>query len=151
MATWWEELTHWKRPWSLERLKVGEGDDRGWDSWMPSSTWWTWIWASSGSWWWTGKPGMLQSMGLQRVRQDWATELNWTELRSSIPKNTSILINNLPFPQWRWAWIHYVEMSLAFIWAVCKQTGNQPYLHQSSATFLSLHGPWWLSQQGIRP
>ena len=60
--------------------------------------------------------------------------LNWTE--ELIPKNTSILINNLPFPQWRRAWIHYVEKSVVFIWAVCKQTGNQPYLHQSSGTWL---------------
>ena len=54
-------------------------DDRGWDGWMASLTGWTWVWVNSGSWWWTGKPGMLQSMGLQRVRHDWVTELNWTE------------------------------------------------------------------------
>ena len=61
---WWEEPTHWKRLWCWERLKTGgKGDDRGWDGWMASPTRWTWIWASSGSWWWTGKPGMLQSMG----------------------------------------------------------------------------------------
>ena len=51
------------------------GDDRGWDGWMASPTRWTWVWVSSGSWWWTGRPGVLQSMGLQRVRHDWATEL----------------------------------------------------------------------------
>ena len=62
----------------LERLKVGEGGSRGWDGWMASPTQWTWIWVSFGSWWWTGKPGMPQSMGSQRVRHDWATELNWT-------------------------------------------------------------------------
>ena len=56
----------------------GEGDDRWWDGWMASPMWWTWIWVGSGSWWWTGKPGMLQSVGLQRVGHDWATELNWT-------------------------------------------------------------------------
>ena len=56
-----------------------EGDNRGWDGWMASLTQWTWIWVSSGSWWWTGKPGMLQSMGSQRVRHGWATELNWNE------------------------------------------------------------------------
>ena len=73
-----EELTHLKRPWCWERLKAGgEGDDREGDSWMASPTRWTWVWASSGSWWWTGKPGMLQSMGSQRVRHNWATELNW--------------------------------------------------------------------------
>ena len=69
-----------EKPWCWERLKAGGlGDDRGWDSWMVSLTLWTWIWASSGRWWWTGKPGMLQSMGPQRVRHNWATELNWTE------------------------------------------------------------------------
>ena len=48
-----------KRPWCWERLKAGEGDDRGWDGWMALPTWWTWVWTSSGSWWWTGKPGIL--------------------------------------------------------------------------------------------
>ena len=58
-------MTLWKRPWCWERLKAGgEGDDRGRDGWMASPTWRTWVWASSGCWWWTGKPGMLQSMGL---------------------------------------------------------------------------------------
>ena len=77
-ATWCEELTHLKRPWCWERLKAGgEGDDRGWDGWMALSTQWTWVWVNSGSWWQTGKPRVLQSMGLQRVRHDWETELNW--------------------------------------------------------------------------
>ena len=76
LATWCKELTHWKRPWCWERFKAGgEGDDRGWDGWMESPTQWTWVWASSRSWWWTGKPGVLQSMGSQRVGHDWATEL----------------------------------------------------------------------------
>ena len=56
----------------------GEGDDRGWDGWMASPTWWTWVWVNSGSWWWTRRPGVLQFKGLQRVGHDWATELNWT-------------------------------------------------------------------------
>ena len=74
-ATWCKEQTHLKRPWCWERLKVGgEGDNRGWDSWMASPTQWTWVWANSRSWWWTGRPGMLQSMGSQRVRHDWTTE-----------------------------------------------------------------------------
>ena len=75
---WCEELTHWKRPWCWERLKAGgEGDDRGWDGWMASPTGWTWIWVSSRSWWWTGKPGMLQSMQSQSQ-----THLSsWTELK----------------------------------------------------------------------
>ena len=58
----------------------GEGDNRGWDGWIASPTWWTWVWASSRSWWWTGKPVMLQSMGSQRVTHDWVTELNWTSI-----------------------------------------------------------------------
>ena len=70
-------LTHLKRPWCWERLKAGgEGDDRGWDGWMVPPTQWTWVWVNSGSWWWTGRPGMLQSMGLQRVWHYWV-ELNW--------------------------------------------------------------------------
>ena len=66
---------NWKRPWFWERLKAGEGNDRGWGCWMTSPTQWKWVWASSGSWWWTEKPGVLQSMGLQRVGHDWTTEL----------------------------------------------------------------------------
>ena len=78
LATWCKELIHLKRPWCWERLEAGgEGDDRGWDGWMASPTQWTWVWVNSRSWWWTGKPGMLQSMGSQRVRHDWVTELNW--------------------------------------------------------------------------
>ena len=80
-STWWDELTHWKRPWCWERLRAGvERDNRGWDSWMASPTQWTWVWASSGICWWTGKPDMLLSMRLQRVRHDWETELNWTDI-----------------------------------------------------------------------
>ena len=76
LATWCKELTNWKRPWCWERLKAGrKGDDRGWDGWMASPTQWTWVWVIFGSWWWTGKPGVLQSRGLQRVGQDWVTEL----------------------------------------------------------------------------
>ena len=64
-------LTHLKRPWCWERLKAGgEGDDRELDAWMASLTRWTWVWASSRSWWWIGKPGMLWSIGLKRVRHD---------------------------------------------------------------------------------
>ena len=68
--------THLKGPWCWERLKVGrDGDDRGWDGRMASPTQWIWVWVNSGSWWWTGRPGVLQS---QRVRHDWVTGLNWT-------------------------------------------------------------------------
>ena len=71
----WEELTHWKRPWCWERLKVGgEEDNTGWDDFMASPTRWTWVWASSGSWWWIRKPCVLQSMGSQGFGHDWAAE-----------------------------------------------------------------------------
>ena len=78
LATWGKELTHWERPWCWERLKAGEGNNKSWEGWMSSLSQWTWVWASSCSWWWTGKPGVLLSTGSQRVRQDWRTELNWT-------------------------------------------------------------------------
>ena len=94
LATWCEELPHLKRPWCWERLKAGgEAEDKRWDCRMVSSIQWTWVWASSNSWWWTGKPAMLQSMGLQSQTglRDWI-ELNW---------DYSVLIhiiqNNLPF------------------------------------------------------
>ena len=81
-ATECEELIHWKRPWCWKGLGAGgKGDNRGWDGWMASLTWWTWVWVNSLSWWWTGKPGMLWFMESQRVRHTWATELNWTELK----------------------------------------------------------------------
>ena len=72
----------WKDPDAGKYWAGGELDDRGWDGWMASLTQWTWVWVDSGSWWWTGRPGVLQSMGSLRVRHDWATELNWTELRN---------------------------------------------------------------------
>ena len=82
LATWCKELTHLKRPWCWERLRAGEeGDDRRWDGWMASPTQWTWVWVDSRSWWWTGRPGVLQSMGSQSVGHNWATEVNWEILR----------------------------------------------------------------------
>ena len=88
MATSCEELTHWKRLWCWEGLGAGgEGEDRGRDGWMASPTWWTWVWVNSGSWW-TGRPGVLQFMGSQRVGHDWATELNWTEPSLSLQSKT---------------------------------------------------------------
>ena len=81
LATSCEELIHWKRPWCWEGLGAGgEGDDRGWDGWMASPTWRAWVWVNSGSWWWTGRHGVLWFMGSQRVEHNWATELNWTLL-----------------------------------------------------------------------
>ena len=81
LATWCEELTHWRRPWWWEGLGAGgEVDNRGRDGWMASLTQWAWVWVNSGSWRWTGSPGVLQSMGLQRVGRDWVTKFNWSLL-----------------------------------------------------------------------
>ena len=83
LATSWEELTHWKGLWCWEGLGAGgEGDGRGWDGWMASLTRWSWVWVNSGSWWWTGRPGVLRFMGPQRVRHDWATELNSVSIQN---------------------------------------------------------------------
>ena len=78
---WPPDAKNWLtgKDWCWERSKAGgEGDDRGSDGWMASPTRWTWVWVSSGSWGWTGRPGVLHSMRSQRVRHDWVTELNWT-------------------------------------------------------------------------
>ena len=81
LATSCKELTHWKRPWCWEGLGAGgEGDDREWVGWIASLTWWTWVWVNSGSWCRTGRPGVLRFNGSQRVRHDWVTELNWTQV-----------------------------------------------------------------------
>ena len=72
------EVDSLKRLWCCGGLGPrGKGDDRGWDGWMASPTRRTWVWVNSGSWWWTGSPGMPRFMGSQKVRHDWATELNW--------------------------------------------------------------------------
>ena len=86
-----DELTHWKRPWCWERLRAGgEGDNRGWDGWMASPTWWIWIWARSGRWWGTGKPGVLPSMGWQRVGHAWATEKHQPKTNMKAPQVKSL-------------------------------------------------------------
>ena len=122
LATWCEELTHLKRPWCWERLKAGgEGDDRGWDGWMASPILWIWVWVNSGSWWWTGRPGVVWSMGSQRVRHDWVTELNWW---GSQGKNTEVVY--LSAFQWttfcqnsptmtRLSWVNLQDMGHSFI------------------------------------
>ena len=96
LATSCKELTHWKRLCCWEGLGAGgEGDDRGWDGWMASLTRWTWVWVNSGSWWWTGRPGVVRFMGSRRVGHDWATELSWaleeeTQERWSISLSLSL-------------------------------------------------------------
>ena len=83
-----------------DRRQEGEGDDRGWDGWVASPAQWTWVWANSWRWWRTEKPGMLQFMGSQSVRHDWATELNW--------KETSYQTTKI---EWKRKWISEDERS----------------------------------------
>ena len=91
--------THWQRPWCWEGLGAGgEGDDRGWDGWMASRTQWTRVWVNSGSWWWTGRPGVLRFMGSQRVGHDWATELNWVTSSTPLLIYCVSLGKTLPLP-----------------------------------------------------
>ena len=92
LATWWKEPTLWKWPWCWERLKAREGDGRG-DGWITSLTQWTWVRASSGRWWWTGNPGMLQSMGLQRVRHTGVTEQ---------PQQQTAVLSNMVAASYMW-------------------------------------------------
>ena len=120
LPTWCKQLTNWKRQWCWERLKAeGEERDRGWDSWMASPIQWTWTWANSGKWEGTGKPGMLQSMGSQRVEDDLATQkqhclrtmctytfLNFIELLIENVRASLIaqLEKNPPAMQDTWVW-----------------------------------------------
>ena len=92
-----------EKPWCWERLKAGEGVNRGWGGWMASLTQWTWVWVNSGSWWWTGRPDVLRFMGLQRVGHDWATDLIWSDakcmckLLSRYFRNSVTLFNKIAF------------------------------------------------------
>ena len=84
LISWSPDAKNWLigKDWCWERLKAGgEGDNREWDGWLASPIWWTWVWTSSRSWWWTGRPGVLRFMGSQRVGHDWVTELNWAEIK----------------------------------------------------------------------
>ena len=103
---WPPDEKNWliRRPWCWERLKArGEADNREWHGWMASPTQCTWIWASSGSWWWTGKPGVLQSMGSRRVRTEW---LNWTEIYKS---HANFLVMLMP------SWFFYFLSEFSFL------------------------------------
>ena len=99
----------------LGGIGAGEGDDRGWDGWMASLTRWTWVWVKPGSWWWTGSPGVLLFMGSQRVRQDWATELNWRDLSRIQRAGYKILILSIGETS-RYAGIATPHTALCLVW-----------------------------------
>ena len=161
LASWCEELTHWKRPWCWERLKArGEWDNRGWDGWMASLTQWTWVWASSGSWWWMGKPGMLQHMGSWRVGHNWETKVNWTELRrkgkaahckkgekwpwSTVPW-TWILNNEFCFLPWPGSpsarlWVSEVHWFVSLCFYTYTHTHTHTHTHTFSLSLIPFKG-----------
>ena len=104
-------MTHLKSPWCWEILRAGgEGDDRGWNGWMTSLTQWAWVSVNSGSWRWAGRPGVLQSMGLQRVGHDWATELNCLSY-----SNPNIYFFVIKFCIYSTFWKDYSEISFSFL------------------------------------
>ena len=154
LATWCKDLTHWKRPWCWERLRSGgKGDGRGWDDWMASPTQRTWVWANSGRWWRIVKPGVLQSMGSQRVRHDWATE-QWCfhfcgrcrmvipclmRITSSLGKTPKIhrwVLSNPPFWPQRTVLLEY-QLTQTEPFMVPSRTFWSPC--EERATIL----PWW--------
>ena len=108
---WPPDVKNWligKNPWCWERLKAGgERDDRGWDGWMASTTQWTWIRASSGSWWWTVKPGDAAAYAVTRVWHDWRTGLNWT-VSVAVPLLTGTGFWELIVPL-KWAMVEYLH------------------------------------------
>ena len=113
----------------------GEGDDRGWDGWIASPTRWTWVWVNSGSWWWTGRLGVLQFMGSQRVRHDWATELSWTELNGNYDTELS------GKPKWKLLrWPGTEPMSIA--WKAAMLTTIPPtHIHWASLIAQLVNNP----------
>ena len=134
---------HLKRSWCWERLRAGgERDDRGWDGWMASPTWWTWVWVDSGSWWWTGRLGVLRFMGSQRVGHEWATELNWTEL-----KGCSV---------WHCVCVH--AQSLSCVWlcvtlctVACQIPLSMKFSRQEYCSGLPFPSPGDLPDTGLEP
>ena len=126
LATWCKDLTHLKRPWYWEILKAGgEGDDWGWDGWMASLTRWTWVWVNSGSWWWTGRPGVLQSLRSQRVRHNWAIELNWAK-RTHLPcrrRRFAPSVRKVPWNKKLWTYLSILTWKIP-IHGVTKKPGT---------------------------
>ena len=143
--------------WNESVVAGGEGDDRGWDGWMASPSRWTWVWISSGSWWWAGRPDMLQSMGSQIVRHDWATELNWgknkkTRVTGSLRtcKSTRVRnsnkVNKLEGSEWS------PQIQVSWVMAECAPVSSVTrvkllLLFSSLVMFDSFATPWTVACQ----
>ena len=105
LAIWCKGLTHWKRPWCWERLKVGEGDDGGWDGWMVSPTQWTWVWVYSrvGD----GQVGLACCSPWDcRIGHDWVTKLNWGDIRKNQTQATHFYVT------WEMYWPRSIQMQI---------------------------------------
>ena len=129
-----------ERLWHLEGLRAGgKGDNRGWDAWMASPAWWTWVWMNSGSLWWTGRPGVLQFMESQRVRlSDW-TELNWTLLEGLCyweQVQNSIWLYQIPLKIRQWLCKLHVQSYMKF---TCIEDMLSAYTNNTWNFQLSVH------------
>ena len=134
----------------LGKMKAGgEGDNRGWDGWMASLTQWTWVWVSSGSWWWTGRPGMLQSMGLQRVEHDWATKPNMIITMMNVRYEWMlVIINTFTYSQslvWILSWNPVMDIMTPVYTGLSKQATDHWSSPQRCCT------PWSPPLPGISP
>ena len=114
------------KSWLIWKIKKGVG--YGWDGWMASPTWWTRVWVNSGSWWWTGRPGVLQFMESQRVGHDWATELNW-------PNNYNLNIRKINIGVTRRTWRETSKNSLTVCFQICVSILNRMF---SNCCFLEV-------------
>ena len=120
---WAPDVKNWltgKDPDTGKNWRWEEKGIRGWDGWMASPTQWTWVWARSGSWWWTGKPGVLQSMGLQRVRHDWVTELIYTKSYTKYFRCIFFFISSL-------YQMHKVNFHRRYCWTSYQVSISLPY------------------------
>ena len=141
-------MTHLKRPWCWERLRAGgEGDDRGWDGWTASPTQWTWVCIGSGSWWRTGRPGVLLFLGSQRVGHDWVTDLNWVRGKCGLCQIRQCIWHNRSYiPLWLWVCEAYSHCYLthpmdSFSTTLSLGCSLHPHYQHSAFTLLYLFSP----------
>ena len=154
LATGPEELTHLKRPWCWERLKAGEGDDRGWDGWMASPSQWTWVWARPGIWWGTEKPGVLQFMRLQRVRHHWVIELNWNLTDNTFLNIVTVIAMDwIVRPQFILRWLDGItdsmDMSLSELRECCDSWDRKESDTTEWLNWTELNSFWFLTSRVI--